>query len=182
MSRSSIVRIAGLALLLALSACSTAPKGEAAKADLRANAEKAIAIFRQSSPAVMADHFDHAAGYAVFPTVAKGGLIVGGAHGRGILYERGRPIGYTDLTQGSIGAQIGGQGYRELIFFATPEALREFKAGKFALAAQASAVVVEAGAATAADYRDGVAIYTMPKAGAMLEASVGGQNFSYEPM
>ena len=90
-------------------------------------------------------------------------------------------VGYCDLSQGSIGFQIGGQGYSEVIFFKTDSTLENFKSGEFAFAAQASGVAVKAGAAANADYVNGVAVFTKPKGGLMGEASIGGQNFSYEP-
>jgi lipid-binding SYLF domain-containing protein len=139
-----------------------------------------VISFRQEDPDI-ARFFDSARGYAVFPTVAKGGVGIGGAHGDGELFEQGRRIGRCELTQGSIGFQLGGQAYSELIFFETNAALNDFKNETFAFSAQASAVAAKAGASATADYADGVAVFTMPKGGLMYEASVGGQKFSYTP-
>jgi lipid-binding SYLF domain-containing protein len=124
--------------------------------------------------------FKDAAGWAVFPTIAKGGFIVGGARGDGVVYEKDEVIGYSVVSQGTIGLQIGGQTYSEIVFFEDTAALNHFKVGNAELSAQASAVAVTAGASADAGYAQGVAIFTMAKGGAMLEASVGGQGFSFE--
>jgi lipid-binding SYLF domain-containing protein len=125
------------------------------------------------------DVIDKAYGHAVFPKIGKGGVIVGGAYGRGIVYEQGGMIGYADMTQASVGAQLGGQTYSEIIAFENKEALERFKQNRLALSANLSAVIVESGAAKAARYTDGVAVFVMPRAGAMAEASVGGQKFTF---
>jgi lipid-binding SYLF domain-containing protein len=132
--------------------------------------------------------FDSAYGYAVFPTVSKAGMGMGGAYGKGVVFQRAfirsmapRVIGFTSLTQVSIGFQLGAQTYSEIIFFKDKEALEDFKKGNYELGAQASAVAVKKGASRDADYSEGVAIFTLPKGGLMAEASVGGQKFSFEP-
>jgi lipid-binding SYLF domain-containing protein len=97
------------------------------------------------------------------------------------VYEKGKPIGDTSLTQITIGFQLGGQAYSEIIFFKDKKTLDDFKNGNFELGAQASAVAVTAGASADANYEKGVAVFTMAKGGLMYEASVGGQKFSYDP-
>ena len=156
------------------------------------NEAKKEAEFTQSVNATIADFrakddkmhvfFDRAYGYAVFPTVGKGGIGIGGAYGRGRVLRLGKPIGNTSLTQVTIGFQLGGQAYSEIIFFKDKEALDRFTQGNFELGAQASAVAVTAGAGANADYSNGVAIFTLAKGGLMYEASVGGQKFNYEPL
>ncbi len=155
-------------------------KAEDQGVDNREIAE-AIAAFKNSD-STMQVFFDKARGYVVFPTVAKGGIGIGGAYGKGTVFERGKAIGSSSLTQLTVGLQLGGQAYREIIFFADERALERFKSGKFEFGAQASAVAVTAGASANADYNDGVAIFTLPKGGLMYEASVGGQKFSYTPL
>ncbi len=125
--------------------------------------------------------FHSAAGWAVFPTIAKGGFVVAGAGGDGVLFVGGQPVGKSSMGQASVGLQLGGQTYSEIIFFENASTLSEFKKGNFALAAQASAVALSAGAAAAANYENGVAIFTATKTGLMYEASVGGQKFGYQP-
>lgn len=139
-----------------------------------------IANFYNSDPN-MKVFFEKAYGYAVFPTVAKGGMGIGGAHGKGKVYEKGTLIGTSSLTQLTIGFQLGGQAYSEIIFFKDKKALDDFKSGNFEFGAQASAVAVTAGASADADYDKGVAIFTQAKGGLMYEASVGGQKFSFKP-
>ena len=143
-------------------------------------AQATVVDFKKADPE-MSRFFNKAVGYAVFPTVTKGAVGVGGASGSGIVFEKGKAVGKASLTQATIGAQIGGQTYSEVIFFETNSALTDFKKGTLALAAQASAVAASAGASKDAKYQDGVAVFTHEKGGLMAEASVGGQKFSFEP-
>lgn len=170
-----------VALGLSLAACSTAPKSEAGRAELASETQTAMANFRKADPAI--DSFlDKAYGYAVFPTVGKGAIGVGGAYGQGEVFEQGKKIGYADLTQATIGLQLGGQAYSELIVFENKAALDRFKAGELAFAAQASAVALKSGATGNASYNDGVAVFTAGESGLMYEASIGGQKFSFQPL
>ncbi|MEY3141620.1 MAG: hypothetical protein RLY21_113 [Planctomycetota bacterium] len=170
--------IAGAAL--AVTACTTAPKSEAERTALQVDTTAFITQARDTDP-TLTRFFDNCAGYAVFPEIGKGGMIVGGAYGRGQLFDRdGRLLGYCDVSQGSIGAQIGGQSFGEIVFFETMENLQRFKGGQFALAAQASAVALSAGAGAAANYRQGVAVFVLQPKGLMVEASIGGQQFNYQ--
>jgi len=142
---------------------------------------KAIAEFKKADSGV-AQVFETAHGYAIFPSVGKGAIGIGGAHGNGYVYERGRLIGHTTLTQVTVGFQFGGQAYREVIFFKDKTALDDFTRGNFEFSAQATAVAIKAGASADLAYNGGVAIVTMAKGGLMYEASVGGQKFSYKPV
>jgi lipid-binding SYLF domain-containing protein len=140
-----------------------------------------IAKFKQKDPG-MEKVFAKAYGYAVFPTVGKGGIGIGGAHGKGYVYERGRLVGRSTLTQVTVGLQLGGQAYSEVVFFKTKDAFQNFKNGNLKLGAQASAIALDQRASADLAYRDGVAIVTMGKGGLMYEASVGGQKFSFKPV
>jgi lipid-binding SYLF domain-containing protein len=126
--------------------------------------------------------FTNSAGYVVFPNVGKGGFIIGGASGNGVVYENGIMIGMADLKKLSVGLQAGGQAITEIIFFETEADLAEFKKGDFEFSAEASAVALKSGISVNAKYRDGVAVFALPKAGLMADASVGGQKFAYKPM
>ena len=108
-------------------------------------AQGTIAVFKKTDPG-LTRFFDHAVGYAVFRQLVKGAVGIGGASGSGIVFEKGKAVGKARLTQGTIGAQIGGQTYSEVIFFETVPALTDFKKGTLALAAQVSAVAASAGA------------------------------------
>ncbi len=123
--------------------------------------------------------FNNSYGYVVFPNMGKGGAGVGAAAGTGVVYEKGKIIGTAKMTQLNVGAQLGGQAYREVIFFETKAALDRFRQNKFEFAAQTSAVAVNAGASADVKYRDGVLVFTQEKMGLMYEASVGGQKFNY---
>ena len=146
----------------------------------KAAVEETIAKFKAADPS-MKVFFEKAYGYAVFPGIGKGGFIIGGGHGDGWVYDQGKHIGRASLTQLTVGAQIGGQSYSEIIFFEDKKILDAFKQGNWETSAQASAIIVKSGASKDASYDNGVAIFTMPKAGAMVEASVGGQKFNYTP-
>jgi lipid-binding SYLF domain-containing protein len=150
----------------------------------------------------VAKFFDTAHGYAVFPNIGKGGLGVGGSHGKGQVYRGGELIGFTSTSDISIGLQAGGQAYAQIIFFENEEALIQFTGGNFAFAAGAEAIAVQAKAeakasteqsgahasvsktedkaTTTAKYRDGMAVFTMAKGGLMYAATIAGQKYSYK--
>ena len=129
--------------------------------------------------ALLSSVFQSATGYVIFPNVGKGAVGIGGASGNGIVYERGKMIGKAKMSQVSVGFQLGGQAYRELIFFENQESIDRFKKNKVEFSAQASAVAATAGASANAKYHEGVKIYTQQKGGLMYEASVGGQKFKF---
>ena len=118
---------------------------------------------------------------AFFPEVTKGGLGIGGAYGRGVVYERGQHVGYADMTQGTIGLQIGGQTYSEVIVLEDKAAMDRFKQNRVDFDANASAVIARTGAATNVRFVDGVAVFVRPITGAMAEAAIGGQRITYVP-
>ncbi|WP_219012372.1 YSC84-related protein [Shewanella algae] len=158
----------------------------------------AIATFKQASETHK--FFDSAYGYAIFPTVGKGGLGIGAAYGKGRVYRGGVYTGESSMTQVSIGFQIGGQAYSEIIFFKDEQAYRDFTSGSFEFGAQASAVAINAGAnaqagttgnsagagqsggsqAAKAAYINGMAVFTAAKGGLMVEAALAGQSFTFE--
>jgi lipid-binding SYLF domain-containing protein len=144
--------------------------------------------------------FNSAYGYALFPTIGKAGFVVGGAYGEGRVYEQGKYIGDVVITQATVGFQIGGSGFSQVVFFQDQRALSEFTNGNFEFGAEVSAVALTAAAGAAANtagssatasggknnantkgagYNKGMATYTIVKGGAMFEASVGGQNFKF---
>jgi lipid-binding SYLF domain-containing protein len=146
--------------------------------------------------------FGKSYGYAVFPTIGKAGLGIGGAYGEGRVYEQGKYVGDTKMTQLSIGFQAGGEGYSEMIFFQDKRSFDEFTAGNFEFGANVNAVVITAAASgsastggstasasggkkdasTAGKYEKGTAVFIISKGGLMYEASVSGQKFSYKPL
>ena len=159
-----------------------------------------IAVFKKSDQ--VTPFFKSAYGYAVFPTVGKGGFVVGGAYGEGRVYRQGKATGISSLVKASIGFQAGGQAFSQIIFFQDKRAYDEFTSGEFAFDASASAVAITAGAqaqagskgATASasagpatgeqaarGYHRGMAVFIHAKGGLMYEASIGGQKFSFKP-
>ena len=143
------------------------------------NSKETIAAFKDKDPTLQV-FFDEAAGYAVYPTVGKAAIVIGGAHGSGLVFEDDEIIGKSSITQVTIGLALGGQAYSQIVFFETADNLADLQKGDLEFAAQASAVAVDARAAADADYEEGVAVFTMGKGGLMLEASIGGQHLSFE--
>jgi len=141
--------------------------------------EKAIKRLYESNPTIQ-KHFYDAHGFVVFPVITKGGLGIGGAGGKGLVFEDYKVIGGASLAQATLGLQAGGQQYMEVIFFEDKAALDRFKEGKIKFSGQASAVALKDGASVDVDYQDGVAVFTKAKGGLMAEASLGGQKFKYK--
>jgi lipid-binding SYLF domain-containing protein len=170
---------AGLAA--GLPACSTEPKQESDKRALAEDSRGALDHFKAQDPTLQG-LLDKSAGYALFPDVGKGGLIVGGSYGHGEVFQAGTMIGYASISQGTVGLQAGGEEFSELIVFNTKDALERFKRGETTFAANASAVAIKAGAAATARDREGVTVFTHAKGGLMAEAAIGGQKFSFQPL
>ncbi|HTE24383.1 lipid-binding SYLF domain-containing protein [Flavitalea sp.] len=126
--------------------------------------------------------FTDSYGYVIFPNVGKGGVIVGGAGGNGTVYEKGQSIGTANMVQATVGAQVGGKAYREVIFFETKDALDRFRENKFEFSSQIAAVALKSGVSANAKYTEGVAVFTEDKGGLMAEVSVGGQKFTFKSL
>ena len=170
-TRPLVLALAALPILLG----ADRPAGD----DLHTKVTNTIATFKKADPSIE-KFFNSSAGYAVFPSVGKGAIGVGGAHGTGELIVGGKAIGKCSLTQVTVGLQLGGQSYSEVIFFEHDNTLNGFKNGDFSFAAEVSAVALTAGASANAAYRNGVAVFTRAKGGLMYEASVGGQKFGFD--
>jgi lipid-binding SYLF domain-containing protein len=151
------------------------------KEKILAEGKEAKAAFIKTD-ASMSKLFNDSYGYVIFPNVGKGAVVVGGSGGSGAVYERGKAVGTAKMVQVTVGAQAGGEAFREVIFFENKEALDRFKANKFEFTGQVSAVAARSGAAADVKYRDRVAVYSQEKGGLMLDASVGGQKFTYEAL
>ena len=161
--------------------------------------DKTVEVFKKAVESKA--FFDSAHGYAVFPNIGKGGLGVGGAYGKGRVYEKGKYVGDCSMSQVTLGFQFGGQAYRQIVFFKDSRAFQEFTSGSFEFGAEASAVAITAGAGAKANtagtsaganvgdkdakatgrYYKGMATFTVAKGGLMYEATIGGQKFSYKP-
>ena len=160
-----------------------------------------IKVFNNSP--VVEKFFKNSYGYALFPTVGKGGFIVGGSYGKGQVYRGGKVTGKSSIIEGSLGFQFGGKAFSELIFFQNKHAYEKFTSGNFEFDTTAQAIVITAGAeaqggttgvsagASAgpktgvqaeAQYHDGMATFVHSKGGLMIEVSLGGQKFTFEPL
>ena len=125
-------------------------------------------------------YFKEASGYAVFPNIAKAGFGFGGARGNGEVFENGKVIGSSTVTQLTFGYQLGAQAFSQIVFFQNKRDLERFINGNFEFGASVSAALITEGANASADFKNGVAVMTFSKGGLMYEASVGGQKFSFE--
>ena len=172
--------------------------------DLVAHDERRVRVVVERRIPQVAGFFETAHGYAVFPTIGKGGLGIGGSHGKGQVYRGGEVIGFTSTSDISIGLQAGGQAYSQIIFFENEEALIRFTGGNFEFDASASAIAVQASAEASAstegsgasasasktaekstagaEYQKGMVVFTMAKGGLMYAATIAGQKYSYKPV
>ncbi len=146
---------------------------------LELSVAQALLKAREKDPA-MEQWFTDAYAYAIFPKVGKGGIGIGGAHGKGLVIKDDIVVGKTSMTQLTVGLQLGGQVYSEYILFEDQTAFDHFTRGQFEMGAQVSAVAITLGASADADYEKGVAVFTIEVGGLMYEASVGGQKFKYK--
>lgn len=144
------------------------------------DADAAVATLLEVNPSLR-EYFDKSAGCVIFPNVGKGGFIIGGASGNGVLYEYGKKKGMASVKELNVGLTAGGQALIEVIFFESKEEVDKFKEGKFTFDAGVSATAIKSGESLDAKYKDGVAVFTHTKGGLMAEASVGGQKFNYKP-
>lgn len=172
--------VLGIAGVTAMTSCATAPKSQSDRDALVQQAETTLQTMRKRD--VNLDSLlQSSAGFVVLPNVGKAGFIAGGAHGRGVLYENGRPTGFVQLSQASVGAQVGAQSFSELIVFQNRSAVERLKRGKFELGANASAVALTAGAARSTNFVNGIAVFVLPRGGAMAELSISGQRLQFVP-
>jgi len=157
------------------------PTSEAKRDTLEDQARSAIKEMQAKDPDLK-DFLNSAYAYVVFPDVGEGALIIGGAHGRGIVYRNGQQIGWAEIQQATVGAQAGGQSYSELLVFQNETTFNKFKTNELTLEASAAAVALSAGASKNVEFKNGVAVFAMPRGGAMLKAAIGGQRFVYTPL
>jgi lipid-binding SYLF domain-containing protein len=168
------------ALLLVSGGCAVAPEKPEARKVLSAEVDEAIAVMKAQDPGIER-FFEKSYGYAVLPKVFKGAFVVGGAHGKGEVFEQDLMTGYCNMSQASLGFSFGGEFFREIVFFRDKEDLDKFKAGEYTFSAQVTGVALTAGAAAKADYKAGMAVFITTDAGLMVDASLGGQKFKYLP-
>lgn len=170
-----IAQLAGVSVLvLGLSLAAHAADAELAEAN--------AALKELKTKPELKKLFGSAHGYAVFPTVTRGALGVGGAYGKGVLFKKGKAISKVEVMAVSIGLGAGGEAYTEIIFFKDAKTLDRFVEGNIELSARANAVAVKQGVSAEAAYTDGMAIVTLTKGGLMADASVGGQKFSIQKL
>ena len=156
------------------------PRNALTKKGIKPNLKTIETINKFKKITALKPYFKEAKGYAVFPNIGKAGIGVGGARGKGEVFDKDEVIGSTTVTQLSIGLQLGAQAFSQIIFFKDKKDLERFTQGNFEFGASASAALITEGANASADYSDGVAVLTYSKGGLMYEASIGGQKFSFQ--
>lgn len=166
-------------MLVGFAGCASSPKTAPQRAEAEASAQDTVSRMVAADPDLQ-PMLDRSAGYAVFPEIGKGALLVGAATGNGVLFENGQPVGYVMLDEASFGLQAGGETFAELIVFETPEALAQIKRGDFEVSGKVSATALKTGAAAGARFEDGLAVFVMPKGGLMVDVSVGGQQIRFK--
>lgn len=170
--------VIGMLLLMFFCGCATVPETAESRAVMSSEVREAISIFKAKDPSIKS-FFDKSYGYAVLPKVLKGGFWVGGAGGKGEVFEQKKMVGYCRMSQATLGFSFGGEYFREIIFFRDKEDLDNFKSGDFTFSAQVTGVALSAGAAAKADYKSGMAVFVLTDVGLMVDASLGGQKFKY---
>jgi lipid-binding SYLF domain-containing protein len=181
MKKHNLFRLALLALSIFILPLGMKAQDEKEKEKLLSESKNAKADIIKTDPSI-SGLFSSSQGYVIFPKNGKGGLIIGGSGGNGVVYEKEKSIGTAKMAQVTVGAQVGGASYREIIFFESKEALDRFKDNKLEFSGQISAVALKSGASKNAKYADGVAVFTQDLSGLMAEATVGGQKFTYKPL
>ena len=177
-----VLTISGLCIPTSMKATDATMKEQNNSIDkMLTKSKKAKAAFIKND-ADMNKLFKTAYGYTIFPNIGKGAMLVGAASGNGLVFENGQLIGKGKMIQVTVGVQAGGKAYREVIFFENKAALQRFKDNKLEFSGQASAVVAKSGASANAKYADGVLVFTQELGGLMVEASIGGQKFTYEKL
>lgn len=169
-----------VALVMVVASCATAPKTRSDRAALEQQARATLQTMRAREP-MIDSVLDDAAGYAVFPSIGKAGVVAGAAYGRGILFEKGRPTGFVELNQGSLGATLGAQTFSELIVLQNRDAVARMKAGRFTVGGDVSGIVLTTGAAANVNFTSGIAVFVLPRGGLMADVSVNGQQINFEP-
>ena len=160
------------------SGCTVAPEKPEGQAVLSAQVNEAISLFRAKDPSIDR-FFKQSYGYAVLPRIFKGAFWLGGAYGKGEVYEKGQMVGYCDMKQATLGFSFGGEFFREIIFFSDKSDFDRFKADEYTFSAQVTAVAATAGAAAKTGYKSGMAIFIAADEGLMVDVSIGGQKFNY---
>lgn len=180
--KTTIMWLMCLSILLSIiGGCSTVPESREAKTVLSAEVQEAVAVMKAKDPSINR-FFEKSYGYAVLPKVFKGALLVGGAHGKGEVFEQGKRVGYCSMSQATLGFSFGGEYFREIIFFRDKDDLDIFKTDEYTFSAQVTGVALSAGAAANTDYRAGMAVFITPDTGLMVDVSLGGQKFRYVPL
>jgi lipid-binding SYLF domain-containing protein len=181
----SIGRVLVGAVTLCVAPLSCGGKQEQAQAPLDSTdrikgVEDTIALFKQKDSTIE-QLFSQSAGYVVLPTIGEGAFIVGGGHGSGEAFEGGKYVGRVTVNELTLGAQIGGQSYSQVVFFETPVDFKRLKDNAFTFNAEVTAIAADQGAAKNAVWKDGVATFIVPKKGLMAAAAVGGQKLDFRP-
>ena len=180
MNRDLLMTLSAVGIVM-LAGCNNVPRTYEEKAVLSAQVTEAIAAFKAKDPQIQR-FFDSSYGYAVLPKVFKGAVWLGGAYGKGQVFEKGKIVGFCDMKQASLGFSFGGEYFCEIIFFRDEVDLNRFMAEEYTFSAQVTGLAATAGAAAKADYKAGMAVFIATDKGLMVDASLGGQKFRFVPL
>ncbi len=178
--RNLLLSLVSVGMVAFVAACATEPNSQSQRQALADNAQTSLKSMEAKDPG-LADVVNNAYAYVTFPDIGKGGFVIGGAWGRGVVYEQGRMVGFAAVSEGSLGITAGGQTYAELIVFKDQSAFHKFQNGDFTIGAGASVVALKAGAAAAAEFRNGMVVFIQNQGGLMADASINGQKVSFHP-
>jgi lipid-binding SYLF domain-containing protein len=168
-------------LCLALAACASGPKSVSGQQKLEQQAQQTLRDMTAKDPSLK-NVLNRSVAYAVFPNVGKGGLVIGGGYGDGILYVNGHPNGVVSLKQASVGAQVGGESFAELLVLKDMNEVRRLQSGSYSLGAHVDAVALTSGAAAGSNLTHPVSVFVMPRGGLMVDISVAGQRIDFQPL
>jgi lipid-binding SYLF domain-containing protein len=178
--RSTLLSLFAVATMAMVGCESNSPNSAANGVDLNNKGQIALKGMTAQDPHLQ-DLINNSVGYVIFPEVGQGAVGIGGASGQGVVYQNGRPIGTVKLTQVSVGLDLGGQTYSELIVLQDDKALNRITNDSLEFGAQTHATFVKAGAAAATQFDNGVAVFLLPKGGLEVGAAVSGQKFHFIP-
>lgn len=171
-----------IAAVLVAAACASIPQERAQQQALVSQANATVQMMTARDPSLI-DLLERSYGYAVFPTVGEVGVFaVGGEQGVGVVFEQGRVVGFARIRELTVGPQLGGQSFSQLLVFQNREAMDRMKSGNFDLTADAEGTVLGWGAGAQTQFEDGIGVIVSSERGLMAGATVGGQSFSFEPV
>jgi len=171
--------VLAVAALAMAGGCETnSPNSPAANTNLNGRTQTALQQMTAQDPHLQ-DMLNNSVGYVIFSDMGSAAVGIGGASGEGVLYQNGQQVGTVKVGQVSVGPQVGGESYSELIVFQNENSLNRLKNNSLEFGAEANATIIKAGADASTQFSNGMAIFVLPKGGLMAGANINGQKFTY---